>query len=71
MMRRDDDTPLSDYDEEIDDDPDLGDPFEEDEPDDPDADWGSPYRGIEEARKRRLRGDDDDDDYDEDEDDRR
>ena len=71
MMRRDDDNaPLSDYDEEIDDDPDLGDPFEEDEPDDPDADWGSPYRGIEEARKRHLQGNDDDD-FDEDEDDRK
>lgn len=61
MIRRYDKNQLPDYDEdeEIDDDPDLGDPFIEDEPDEPDMDWNSPYRGIEEARHR-LEEDDDD-----------
>lgn len=52
MIRQYDKTQLPNYDdEEIDDDPDLGDPFMDDEPEEPDMDWNSPYRGIEEARR--------------------
>ncbi|MFZ2835931.1 hypothetical protein D3C87_1569150 [compost metagenome] len=61
MIRQYDKTQLPDYDDEIDDDPDLGDPFREDEPDEPDMDWNSPYRGIEEARKRLHENEDNDD----------
>jgi hypothetical protein len=51
MIRHYDKTQLPDYDDEVDDDPDLGDPFMDDEPDEPEMDWNSPYRGIEEARR--------------------
>ena len=51
MIRHYDKTQLPDYDDEVDDDPDLGDPFMDDEPDEPAMDWNSPYRGIEEARR--------------------
>lgn len=67
MVRQYDKTQLPDYDdEEIDDDPDLGDPFMDDEPEAPEMDWNSPYRGIEEARRhleeQRQAGDEYDDD---------
>ncbi len=62
MIRQYDKTQLPDYDDEIDDDPDLGDPFMDDEPEEPEMDWNSPYRGIEEAR-RHLEEHGDDSEY--------
>lgn len=67
MIRHYDKTQLPDYDDEIDDDPDLGDPFMDDEPEEPDMDWNSPYRGIEEAR-RHLEEHGSGDEYDDNED---
>lgn len=68
MIRQYDKTQLPDYDDEIDDDPDLGDPFMDDEPEEPDMDWNSPYRGIEEARRHLEEHGDDEYDKEDDDD---